>query len=162
MKKPLLRRVANRILGHLARHLPGSESLRPALHRLRGVKIGRNVFIGDDVYLENEYPEAVVLEDGAQLCLRSIVLAHTNGLGAVSIGKNAFVGANSVISAPKGKTLRIGAGAVVSASCVVTTNVPDGALIGNPNPKILARATIPLGNNTRYEDFLLGLRAWKG
>ena len=23
------------------------------LHRMRGVKVGRNVFIGDDVYLEN-------------------------------------------------------------------------------------------------------------
>lgn len=160
MKKPLIRRVLNRILGKLAGILPGAQSLRPALHRLRGVKISGRVFIGDEVYLENEHPEAIEMEDGAQLCLRTIVLAHTNGLGRIIIAKDAFVGANCVISAPKGKTVRIGQGAVVSASCVISSDVPDGALMGNAKPVILARATIPLTNDVAYEKFLLGLRAW--
>src|SRR5262249_7048085 len=58
-QKNLLRRGSNRILHKLARAVPGSTTLRPALHRWRGVAIGHNVFIGDDVYLENEFPELV-------------------------------------------------------------------------------------------------------
>src|SRR5580704_1064032 len=63
MAKSFLRRVSNRILQFAARVAPGSQSFRPLLHRLRGVSIGKNVFIGDDVYLENEYPECVEIQD---------------------------------------------------------------------------------------------------
>ena len=57
MNKSLLRRCSNRVLGLLARILArGMKSAAPLLHRLRGVKITGKVFIGDDVYIENEYP----------------------------------------------------------------------------------------------------------
>lgn len=161
MKKSLPRRVFNRIVGKLAAVLPGAESVRPFLHKLRGVQIHGKVFIGDEVYLENEYPEAITMEDGAQLCLRSIVIAHTNGLGHIVLKKDAFIGANSVISATKGKTLTIGEGAVVSAGCVISSDVPDHALVGHPKPAILAKATVPLSNTVDYDKFLLGLRLWK-
>ena len=59
MPKPLFRRVVQRMLHFLARVLPGATSLRPLLHRWRGVSVGRDVFIGDEVYLESEYPEAI-------------------------------------------------------------------------------------------------------
>ena len=58
-KKNLLRRIANRILGLVARWAPGATTVRPFLHRLRGVRITGRVFIGDDVYMENEYPECI-------------------------------------------------------------------------------------------------------
>lgn len=161
MKKSIFRRVFNRVIGKLAALLPGAESVRPFLHKLRGVQIQGRVFIGDEVYLENEYPEAICLEDGAQLCLRSIVIAHTNGLGRVVIKRDAFVGANSVISATKGKTLTIGEGAVVSAGCCISSDIPDHALVGYPKPTILARANVPLSNTVDYDKFILGLRTWK-
>ena len=97
MKKSVVRRVFNRILGVLARFAPGATSLRPFLHRLRGVRITGRVFIGDDVYVENEYPECIELHDGAQICLRSILIAHTRGSGRIVIGKDAFVGTNCVL-----------------------------------------------------------------
>lgn len=160
-KKSLFRRVANRFLGFLARLAPGATTLRPMLHRMRGVKIRGKVFIGDDVYIENEYPEAIELEDGAQICLRSLLLAHTRGAGRIIIGKNAFIGANCVVSVPSGRTLRIGEGAVIAASCVVSSDVPDHALIGQPKATVLAAVTVPLTMETNYDDFLLGLRPWK-
>jgi len=146
----------------MARFAPGATTFRPMLHRLRGVKIHGTVFIGDDVYIENEYPEAIELEDGAQICLRSLLLAHTRGAGRIVIARNAFIGANCVVAAPAGKTLRIGEGAVIAASCVVSSDVPDHALIGHPKAVPLAKATVPLTMQTSYEDFLLGLRPWKG
>ena len=62
--------MANRIFQHLARILPGAQSVRVALHRWRGVTIGNNVWIGRN---------AVV----------------TPG---VSIGDGSVIGANSVVT----------------------------------------------------------------
>ncbi len=157
-KKSLLRRVVNRILASAARVAPGSTTIRPFLHRLRGVRITGQVFIGDDVYLENEYPECIELEEGAQICLRSVLVAHTRGAGRIVIRKNAFIAANCVITAAAGRTLTVGEGAVVTASSVVASDVPAGTLFGMEKAKPLARVTVPLTLETDYERFLLGLR----
>lgn len=158
VQKPLIRRVANRILASLARICPGATTLRPFLHKLRGVKISGRVFIGDDVYLENEYPECIELQDGAQICLRSIILAHTRGQGRVVIGRDVFVATNSVILASPGRTLTVGEGSVVTASSVITVDVPPRTLVGCEKARPLARLENPLTIDTSYESFLAGLR----
>jgi acetyltransferase-like isoleucine patch superfamily enzyme len=161
MKKSILRRFVNRILGMLARFAPGATSLRPFLHKLRGVRISGRVFIGDDVYLENEYPECIELHHGAQICIRSILIAHTHGAGRIVIEEDAFVGANCVLNASAGVTLRVGEGAVITSSSVVSSDVPAHTLVGNEKAKPLARATVPLTIETPYEQFLAGLRPLK-
>jgi carbonic anhydrase/acetyltransferase-like protein (isoleucine patch superfamily) len=157
-KKSALRRSLNRILGMLARFLPGATSLRPFIHKLRGVQISGRVFIGDDVYLENEYPECIELCEGAQICLRSTLIAHTRGPGRIVIGKNAFLGANCVVTAPVGKTLTIGEGSVVATCSVIASNVPAFTLVGIEKAKRLAEVTVPLAMDTSYESFVAGLR----
>ena len=157
MKKNLLRRIVNRVLGQLARTLPGCTSLRPLLHRLRGVQIQGKAFIGDDVYIENEYPERVILEDGAQICLRSIIIAHTKGLGQVILEKNVFIGAGCMIIASSNSTLRIGEGAVVAAGSVISSNVLPGTLVAPESPKAVARVTVPLAIETEFTEFMKGL-----
>jgi acetyltransferase-like isoleucine patch superfamily enzyme len=161
MKKSALRRVLNRILGMLARFAPGATTLRPFLHRLRGVRITGRVFIGDDVYVENEYPDCIELQEGAQICLRSILIAHTRGAGRIVIGKDAFVGANCVVAASPGTTLTIGEGAVIATSSVVAADVPAHTLLGNEKAKPLARVTVPFTMETAYERFVAGLRPLK-
>jgi acetyltransferase-like isoleucine patch superfamily enzyme len=161
MKKSSLRRVLNRILGMLARFAPGATTLRPFLHRLRGVRITGRVFIGDDVYMENEYPDCIELQEGAQICLRSILIAHTRGAGRIVIGKDAFVGANCVVAASPGTTLTIGEGAVITTSSVVAADVPAHTLLGNEKAKPLARVTVPFTMETAYERFVAGLRPLK-
>jgi acetyltransferase-like isoleucine patch superfamily enzyme len=161
MKKSVLRRVLNRILGMLARFAPGATSFRPFLHELRGVRIAGRVFIGDDVYLENEYPECIELHDGAQVNLRTVLIAHTRGPGHIVIGKDAFVGANCVLTASPGATLTIGEGAVIAASSVVSSDVAAHTLVGNEKAKPLARATVALTMETPYDRFLAGLRPLK-
>ena len=158
MKKSFIRRSANRILALIARFGPGGSTLRPFLHKLRGVHITGRVFIGDDVYLENEYPECIELQDGAQVAVRSILLAHTRGSGRIIVGKNAMIGANSVLTVTAGATLTIGEGAVVSASSVVNSNVPSHTLVGCQKAKPLAKVTVPLSVDKSYQDFLRGLK----
>ena len=161
MKKSAVRRVFNRILGVVARFAPGATSLRPFLHRLRGVRITGRVFIGDDVYIENEYPDCIELHDGAQICLRSILLAHTRGSGRIVIGKDAFIGANCVLTASPGATLTVGDGAVITASSVIASDVPAQTLFGNEKARPLAKVTVPFTMETSYDRFLAGLRPLK-
>jgi|ERR1039457_4041827 acetyltransferase-like isoleucine patch superfamily enzyme len=145
----------------LARFLPGATTVRPFLHRLRGVKIDGRVFIGDDVYIENEYPECIEMHDGAQICLRSTLVAHTRGPGRIVIGKNAFLGASCVVTAAAGRTITIGEGAVVTACAVISSNVSPSTMVGNEKAKLLALVTVPLSMETPYETFLAGLRPIK-
>lgn len=158
MKKTLVRRIWNRILAKMARALPGGTSLRPWLHRLRGVQINGRVFIGDDVYIENEYPECVRLEDGAQINLRSVIIAHTRGSGNVAVERNVLVGACCLIIAPVGASLTIGTGAVVGAGSIITTNVPPQTLVAPERVRTYARVTVPLTMGGDYNEFRRGLR----
>jgi acetyltransferase-like isoleucine patch superfamily enzyme len=158
MQSSLLRRIFNRILHLGARFLPGCTTLRPFLHRLRGVKIYGTVFIGDDVYLENEHPECVEIHDEAQIVLRSIIVAHFRGAGKIIIGKKVWIGANCTIAASTGQTLTIGEGAVVAAGAVVTKDVPPFTFVGGVPAKPIATVTVPMTLKTSYEDFKTGLQ----
>jgi len=157
MSKSIIRRVLNRFLHSLARTLPGATSLRPMLHRLRGVKIGKNVFIADDVYLENEYPEAVEIHDGVQISVRSIIIAHTRGPGKVVIEENAYLGPNTVVATSGGRSLRIGAGAVIGAGVVIGNDVAAKMFIPSSPAKPVATVMVPLAKAERMEDFIRGL-----
>jgi serine acetyltransferase len=157
MLKRLTRGIWNRSLHLAARQLPGSMRVRPFLHRLRGVKIGRSVFIGDDVYLENEYPERVEIQDGVQISVRAILLAHTRGPGQIIIERNAYIGPNVVVATTAGKTLRIGEGAVIGAGVVITRDVPPRSFIPPPSANPVATATVSLAEAKHVEDFVKGL-----
>jgi UDP-3-O-[3-hydroxymyristoyl] glucosamine N-acyltransferase len=161
VKKSFLRRVLNRVLHSLARTLPGAEGLRLRLHRLRGVKVGKGVFIADEVYLENEYPECVEIHDGAQISLRAVIFAHTRGPGRVIIGKNAYLGPNTVVLTSGGKTLTIGEGAVVGAGVVVTNDVAPQMFVPPASAQPIARALVPLATAETMEEFVRGLAPLK-
>lgn len=152
------RRAFNRLLHLLARFLPGATTLRPFLHRLRGVRIAGRVFIGDEVYLDNEYPEAIELREGALIGLRSTIVAHTRGAGRVIIGKNAVLGAGTLIACQGGKTIEIGEGAVIGAGSVVGNCIPPFTFCGASRVRALAKVTVPFTLETSYEEFLRGLR----
>ncbi len=158
MKKSAVRHILNRILALMARFSPGATTLRPFLHRLRGVQIQGRVWIGDDVYLENECPECIELHDGCQICVRSILLAHVRGNGRIIIGKDAFLGANCVVVTSPGKTLTIGEGAVVAVSSTISSDVAPYTLVGNDRARPLAAVTVPLTMETKYQAFVAGLR----
>jgi serine acetyltransferase len=158
MIRSLPRRVSNRLLHLLARFLPGSTSLRPFIHRLRGVKVAKGVFIGDDVYLDNEHPDAIELREGAQIGLRCTIVAHTRGSGRVVIGKNAVICAGTLITCGDGQNLEIGEGAVIAAGSVVANSIPPFTLCGALRVRALATVTVPLTLETVYKDFLRGLR----
>ncbi len=157
MKKTIFRRVLNRIFSLIAQFGPGSQSLRPFLHRLRGVKIYGHTFIGQEVILENEYPECIEIHD-AELSLRITIMAHFRGKGKVILSKHSWVGPGVMIlaSAPN-QTITIGEGAAIAACSLVTKDVPPYTFVGGVPAKPIAKVTVPMTLQTSYEDFKNGL-----
>jgi len=145
----------------MARFLPGAQ-LRVQLHRLRGVRIGSNVFIGDEVYLENNHPERIEIGDNVQIGIRTIIMAHLRGPGRVVIGQDAYIGPGCVIAAAHGRTVRIGAGAVVGALTVVTSDVPPRAFLRSTPAEQVATVRQPLATAGSYQEFLRGLAPLAG
>lgn len=152
-----MRGTLNRLLHRLARISPGSTTVRPRIHRWRGVRVGAGVFIGDDVYIENEHPDCVEIQDNVQISIRAIIIAHTRGPGRVIIERDAFVGPNCVIVSGAGRTLRIGRGAVVGAGSVITKSVPAGLYVSPPPVQAVARVSVPLPVAKSMREFLAGL-----
>jgi acetyltransferase-like isoleucine patch superfamily enzyme len=144
-----LRGLANRLLQHVARIVPGAETLRPALHRARGVKIGKNVWIGYDVILDTSRPYLITIEDGCSIGMRVTIIAHFRESQGVRIEQDAFVGPGVIIL----PNVVVGRGAVVTAGSVVTRSVPPMTVVqGNPAVPI-ARCGIPLRPGVKMKEF---------
>lgn len=157
-------RILKRILGKMAMVAPGGYTLRPWLHRIRGVEIGKRVWIGQLVYLDELHPENICIQDDAIIGLRCTVFAHfylgdrslDENVGKVVIERGAFVGPNCTIL----NGVTVGERSVVVAGSVVTRNVPAGVLFGPAPSAPLARITHPLVNEGKvdYKRFLFGLK----
>jgi heptaprenylglycerol acetyltransferase len=147
-EETLIRGSINRLLQLLARILPGG--IRIVLHRARGVHIGKNVFISEDVILETGVPHLITIEDRATIGIRVTVIAHMREQNeGVRIERDAFVGPGAIIL----PNVIVGYGAVVTAGSVVTRSVPPMTIVqGNPAVPI-ARCGVPLTPETTIKEF---------
>jgi serine acetyltransferase len=149
-----LRGSLNRILQVLARSAPGARSLRVLLHRARGAKIGKGVWIGYDVVLDTARPDLIVIEDGASISMRVTVVAHFKEFRGVRIEREAFIGPGAVIL----PNVIIGRGSVVKAGSVVSQSVPPFTVVqGNPAVPV-ARCGVALRQDISMKTFSRNLR----
>jgi acetyltransferase-like isoleucine patch superfamily enzyme len=128
------------ILQEIASKLPVPGAIA-ALHRMRGVKVGKDVFIGPDVHLELLYPHLITIQDNASIGMRTMVFAHASHwspflgeiyprkVAPVVIGKGAWIAPGCIILSG----VTIGENSVVGAGSVVIQNVePYTIVAGNP------------------------------
>lgn len=127
-----------RILGWL---LP-SYNLRAKLTRLCGVRVGRNVYIGNLVYFDGEYPHYIEIEDEVSIAPGVIIVAHSGGspfqsrMGIfheppkkVLLKRGSWIGVGAIIL----PGVVVGEGAIVAAGSVVSQDVPEFTVVaGNP------------------------------
>ena len=141
--------------------LPGGTNVRPRLHRWRGASVGKNVWIGLYVYIDDIHPEALSIGDNCTIGIRTSIITHFYwgarqpvSNGRVVIEKDVFIGPHSVIL----PDVTIGEGAVIQAGSVVTQSVPARSFWGPPGSGPLGFATVPLTANPGFAAFLRGLR----
>lgn len=157
-------RILSTFLNRLAFVSPGGLTVRPRLHRWRGVSIGTNVWFGLYVYIDDVHPSALSIGDNCTIGIRTTILTHfywgprrPASNGRVVIEKDVFVGPHCVIL----PNVTIGQGAVIKAGTVVSRNVPAKAVWGSPPAEALATANVPLTSQQGYASFLSGIKRRK-
>jgi acetyltransferase-like isoleucine patch superfamily enzyme len=121
----LLRSFFNKLFQSLA-YLAFPSGLRVFLQKLKGVRIGRNVFIGSCVYIDDRNPDQISIGEGSYITAGCIILAHQRDLTNYGYGK--MISSCPLKSAPVkiGKGVHIGMGSIVLPG----TCIGDGAIIG--------------------------------
>ncbi|MBD3346056.1 MAG: acyltransferase [Chitinivibrionales bacterium] len=161
----MLFNIYSRILRKLAFAVPGGYSIRPWLHKVRGVHVGEEVWISQYVYIDDIHPECVTIGNHCSIGLRTSIFAHFywgprrshEHAGPVVIGDNVFIGPHCLIL----PNVTIGEGTVIQAGTVVSQDVPPGVMWGMPKPGPLASVTVPLTHNYSFLQFRKGLRPWR-
>jgi acetyltransferase-like isoleucine patch superfamily enzyme len=154
MRIVLLWELKNRVLQILARISPGARTLRVWLHRWRGVKVGKRVWIGYDAIIETEHPYLVEIRDDAVVGIRATIIAHFRESTGVIIEEGAVLGPGVLVL----QGVTVGKGSVVAAGSVVTRSVPPMTMVqGNP-AKPIAKIGQMLTPSTTLKAFSASLR----
>jgi acetyltransferase-like isoleucine patch superfamily enzyme len=143
MTRFLFRRTLDHFLQVISRIIPYS-GFRVRLHRMRGVKIGKNVMIGPLVTIDDVYPNFVIIEDGVSLAGQNFILTHNKPLeyhqhvseavlAPVVIKKNAWITIGVIIL----PGVTIGEGSIVASGSVVTKDVSPYTLVGGIPAKVI-------------------------
>jgi len=146
----LLIGMKNRILHIFARTVFPS-GFRVFLNRRRGVKIGRNVLIGINVFIDDDSPQLITIKDNVTIAAGCILIAHSRDLAdykqgewfgdkpfrydAIIIEENAFIGVGSIIL----PGVTIGRGAIIGAGSVVSRNIPEYCMAMGVPAKVVKR-----------------------
>ena len=69
-------RGSNRLFQAFALYVPGGDSVRPWLHRQRGVEIGEGTWVGVGAIIEPGFPRRVVIGKRVAIGIRAIIIAH--------------------------------------------------------------------------------------
>ncbi|MFC1504698.1 acyltransferase [Spirochaetota bacterium] len=123
----------------LAEHAP--NALVNVFHRMRGITIGRNVFIDRSVQIDGAFPRLVSIEDGVRIAPNVVIMAHFKAgdelrekyypleTKPVKICSGAFIGVSSVIL----PGVTVGKCAIIAAGSIVSQDVPPYTVAaGNP------------------------------
>lgn len=150
-----IKRLWHKILFHIASNFPFIKAeVRSRIHALAGVNIQNpaKTFIGQYVYFDDLHPEDISIGEGTFITSGCKILSHFidptwsdyNHMrrGKVSIGKNVFIGMNTVIVKP----VTVGDFSVIGANSVITKDIPPYSIVaGNPGVVIKQREIKHMG-----------------
>ncbi len=129
----------NWVLERLASNFP-IPSWRVKMHRMRGVHIGKNVYIGYEVIFDRIHPDCITIGDFAEIGDRCIISAHSRGslplrgryprsVQSVRIGSGVWMAPGCIVI----QGVEIGENSVIGTGAVVTKSIPPNCLaVGVP------------------------------
>jgi acetyltransferase-like isoleucine patch superfamily enzyme len=116
------------------------------LQRCRGVKIGKHVYLGPGVNIDDIYPHLVIIEDYVSIGMNSMIFAHSNPTCSLEVKQNYYP--------RKFATTTIKRGAWVPPGCIVLAGVTIGecSVIGAGSVVIrdVEPYTIVAGNPAKF------------
>ena len=132
------------ILLSLAMYCPLPPGFRTWIHRRRGVKIGDNVLVGLNVYLDLVFPNFITIGNRVSLAGWNCILCHSNPrshfrqilesfLAPVVIEDEAWIATGAMIM----PGVTVGRHSIVSAGAVVLNDVPPDTVVGGVPAKII-------------------------
>jgi acetyltransferase-like isoleucine patch superfamily enzyme len=122
------------------------KSWRTKIHRWRGVRIGKGVYIGHEVIFDRIFTDQIEIGDHTSIGDRSIITAHANipsetilkqlyprSIQKTVIGKGVWIMPNVTIV----PGIKVGDESVIATGSVVTKDVPSRTLVGGVPAKVL-------------------------
>ena len=138
--------LKNYILEQLATNVPVS-SLRVKFHRMRGVNIGKNVYIGYKVLFDRLHPELITIGDNVEMGDWCILSAHTRGSlttrqayprteKPIKIGNGVCLNSKCVVT----QGVEIGENSIIEIGSVVTRNIPPDSIASGYPAKVFRKS----------------------
>ena len=146
--RALVKSFLNKVIQWLAMtRFPIGAKNRCRLERLRGVKIGKHVFLGGGNILDRVRPDLITIEDYVSLAGGVNILTHSNPttplreilgeeyhvLKPVHIKRGAWLALNVVVL----PGVTIGENSIVATNSVVMKDVPPYTIVGGAPAKVL-------------------------
>ena len=121
------------------------RKIRPWVLRTIGCTVGKDIFVGSQVWIDAGHTDMIILDDHSHLDARCVVLCHKRQLdnyyigddyaklpyktGVVHLCKGCSVGTDTILM----PGVTIGEGAIVGAGSIVTKSIPAWTIaIGRP------------------------------
>lgn len=139
IKINFLRKIWNRFWYFMGYFGPGN-GLRVFANRMRGVKIGKNVFIDARVHIDTAVPHFITIEDHVKLSIDVKIFAHNSVfqdvnpedpiiISPVKIKERAQIAPGAIIL----EGVTIGKKSIIGTSAVVNKDIPDEVIaVGIP------------------------------
>lgn len=123
------KRIWRLSLGCVINYFPLTMAHKACLYRLIGVNMGEGVLMGK-IIIDGIHPEDIFIGSGTTITQGTVLLTHfydTSNLkehayyrGEIHIGKNCYIGMNTIFT----KSVTIGDGVVIGAGSVVNKDIP--------------------------------------
>jgi len=138
----------NWFLERIASNFP-IPSWRTKLHKMRGVNIGKNVYIGYDVIFDRIHPELITIEDYAEIGDRCIISVHSRGTlplrdkfprsaKPVKIGRGVWIAPGCIVI----QGVEIGENSVIGTGAVVNKSVPSNSVAVGVPAKVVKKLDV--------------------
>lgn len=146
--KYYLRFLWSWVLQTLSKTSPHS-GLAVILQRARGVKIGKHVYIGPNVHIDDLYPHLVTIEDYVSIGMGTLIFAHSNPTCSLEVKQRFYPRKVAPVIIKKGAWIppgciilcgvTIGENSVLGAGIVITKDVDPYTVVAGTPPKIIKR-----------------------
>ena len=155
-----VKRYLRMIFLKLAQVLPLTKSKRTLLYRLGGVSVEKGIVRIGRVSFDTVHPEDIHIGKGSSIADGCIIITHFYDVfnmkehayfqGEIHIGRNVYIGSNSIIT----KAITIGDGAIVGAGSIINKDIPPYQVwAGVPAKFICNRYKDPSEIPTNTDDF---------